>query len=86
MNSIKFCRKHLNINTPMIYSSDLNVVGNKSELLVDICKEVGAKTYLSGRGGLDYLDTELFAGIDIKVHEPKIDNYYTVLSYLKDKI
>ena len=86
MNSIKFCRKHLNINTPMIYSSDLNVTGSKSELLVNMCKQVGAKTYLSGMGGLDYLDKELFSGIIIKVHEPKIDNYYTTLSYLKDKI
>ena len=84
MNSIKFCRRHLNITTPMIFSSDLYVVGSKSELLYNLCKEVGAVTYLSGQGGLDYLDIDVFNGINLKVFEPKVDNYYTVLSYLKD--
>ena len=86
MNSIKFCRKRLNITTPMIFSSDLDISGSKSELLVNLCKEVGATTYLSGKGGLDYLDMEIFNGINIKIFESKVDNYYTTLSYLKDKI
>ena len=86
MNSIRFCRKKLNITTPMIYSSDLEVNGSKSELLYNLCKEVGAVTYLSGRGGLDYLDMGVFSDINIKIFEPKVDNYYTVLSYLKDSI
>ena len=86
MNSIRFCRKKLNITTPMIYSSDLEVNGSKSELLYNLCKEVGAVTYLSGRGGLDYLDMDVFNGINLKIFEPKVDNYYTTLSYLKDSI
>ena len=86
MNSIRFCRKKLDITTPMIYSSDLDVNGSKSELLYNLCKEVGAVTYLSGQGGLDYLDIDVFNGINLKVFEPKVDNYYTTLSYLKDKI
>ena len=84
MNSIRFCRKKLDITTPMIYSSDLDANGSKSELLYNLCKEVGAVTYLSGQGGLDYLDIDVFNGINLKVFEPKVDNYYTVLSYLKD--
>ena len=84
MNSIKFCRKRLNITTPMIFSSDLDISGSKSELLVNLCKEVGATTYLSGKGGLDYLDMEIFNGINIKIFESKVDNYYTTLSYLKE--
>ena len=86
MNSIRFCRKKLDITTPMIYSSDLDANGSKSELLYNLCKEVGAVTYLSGQGGLDYLDIDVFNGINLKVFEPKVDNYYTTLSYLKDKI
>ena len=84
MNSIRFCRKRLDITTPMIYSSDLEVDGSKSELLYNLCKEVGAVTYLSGQGGLDYLDMDIFNGINLKVFEPKVDNYYTTLSYLRD--
>jgi hypothetical protein len=86
MNSIRFCRKELDITTPMIYSSDLEADGSKSELLYNLCKEVGAVTYLSGQGGLDYLDMDIFNGMNLKVFEPKVDNYYTTLSYLRDKI
>ena len=84
MNSIKFCRRHLNITTPMIFSSDLYVDGSKSELLFNLCKKVGATTYLSGQGGLDYLDMEVFSGIKVKVFKSDVDNYYTTLSYLKE--
>ena len=82
--SIAHCRTKLNIKTDVVISSDLNVNGSKSELLYNICKEVGATTYLSGKGGIDYLDTNVFKGIDVEVFEPKIDNYYTTLSYIKD--
>ena len=82
MNSIRFCRKQLNINTPMIYSSDLEADGSKSELLYNLCKEVGAVTYLSGQGGLNYLDMDIFNGMDLKVFEPDITDYYTTLCHL----
>ena len=54
-------------------------------MLVNLCREVGASTYLSGQGGLDYLDLELFSGINVEIFRPNIDNYYTTLSYLKGK-
>ena len=81
--SIAHCRTQLNIDTDIVLSSDLNVGGNKSELLYNICKEVGATTYLSGKGGVEYLDTNIFNDINVEVFEPKIDNYYTTLSYLR---
>ena len=80
--SISHCRKELDINTKIIQSSELNINGSKSELLYNICKEVGATTYLSGKGGLDYLDKSLFGEIKVDVFEPKIDDYYTALSHL----
>ena len=85
MKSIDYCRMELGIDTPYILSSELNVEGSKSELLVNLCREVGASTYLSGQGGLDYLDLELFSGINVEIFRPNIDNYYTTLSYLKGK-
>ena len=81
--SVAHCRTQLNIDTDIVLSSDLNVGGNKSELLYNICKEVGATTYLSGKGGVEYLDTNIFNDINVEVFEPKIDNYYTTLSYLR---
>jgi len=51
MRSITWCRKKLNIDTPMVHASKLDANGDKSKLLYNICKELGAKTYLSGPSG-----------------------------------
>ena len=83
MNSIEFCRKRLGIKTTMILSSDLNVGGTKTELLCNLCKQVGASTYLAGSGSLEYMDIEAFSGINLEFFNPKVDNYYTTLSYLR---
>ena len=82
MKSIDYCRMELGIDTPYILSSKLNVKGSKSELIINLCKEVGATTYLSGKGGLDYLDKELFSSINLEIFEPKIKDYYTTLCHL----
>ncbi len=39
-----------------IRSSTLDVRGAKSELILDICKNLGADTYIAGPSGRDYLD------------------------------
>jgi WbqC-like protein family len=56
---------HLRINTQFICASDLNVSGHKTELLLDICRVVGATAYLAGTGGKCYQENEKFehAGI-----------------------
>ena len=82
--SIAHCRTKLNIETDVVLSSDLNVNGSKSELLYNICKKVGATIYLSGQDGVNYLDMNVFNDIDVKIFKPKVDNYYTTLSYLKE--
>ena len=55
----------LSINTKIIHSSALNVAGAKSELVLNLCKEVGATEYISGPFGSNYLDLPSFerAGI-----------------------
>ena len=80
--SIAHCRTKLNIKTDVVLSSDLNVSGSKTELLVNLCKEVRATTYLSGRGGLDYLDKDLFKNIKLEIFEPKVEDYYTTLCHI----
>lgn len=67
---IEFFRRHLDICVPMVRSSTLEIEGSKSELLLSICQNVGADTYLSGPSGRDYLDTALFSavGIDLDFH------------------
>jgi hypothetical protein len=83
MKSIDYCRERLGINTEYLMSSELNVEGTKTELLFNLCKEVGATRYLSGQGGINYLDKSIFKGISVETFEPKINNYYTTLSYIK---
>lgn len=42
-------------------SSELNVGGERSERLLNICRHFGARRYLSGDAAQSYLDVELFA-------------------------
>jgi len=65
LDLIEFFRRQLGICVPMVRSSTLDVEGNRSELLLSICKTLGADTYLSGPSGRDYLDTALFSAADI---------------------
>jgi len=50
-----------------IRSSELNVSGKRTELLLNICKAIGATSYLSGISGRDYLDEPLFTGAGVAV-------------------
>lgn len=51
----------------VVRSSELPVSGIKSDRILSICMALGAKTYLSGPAGIDYLDLGSFAehGIEI---------------------
>lgn len=66
-----FWLKEFNIHTPVVRASDLQVNGQKSDLVLAICQHLGAKRYLSGPQGHDYLDVASFEenGIDVSFHE-----------------
>jgi hypothetical protein len=55
------------IGTPHVASSAFGIASSKGELILDLCRAVGATTYLSGPFGRDYLDEERFAGAGIAV-------------------
>ena len=57
----------LDIRPEYVRSSELNVDGLKSSLILDICKEVGATVYIAGPSGRDYLDMKSFEDEGIKV-------------------
>ena len=52
---IQFYLDYLNIKTKIVKSSSLQKEGEKSDLVLSICKTLNASTYLTGTGGLDYL-------------------------------
>ena len=65
---IEYCRGALAITTPMIKSSDLKLTGAKSEMVLNLCKEVGADAYLCGAGASKgYLDVAAFERAGIRV-------------------
>jgi hypothetical protein len=59
------------ITTPIRSSWSIDVPGRKSELVLNLCKEVGATQYLSGPQGRNYLDLPAFdkAGIEVLYHD-----------------
>ena len=74
---IEFFRRQLEISVPMVRSSTLDVTGSRSALLLSICQNFGADTYLSGPSGRDYLDTDLFkaGGVALEYHAFKHPTY-----------
>jgi hypothetical protein len=67
---IELFRSRLGISVPMVRSSEIDIEGSRSELLLAICKKLGAETYLSGPAGRDYLDMSLFldCGVAVDFH------------------
>lgn len=67
MDSIYIITNYLNIETKLIFSSEINASGDKNEKLVNICKTLGASQYYSGLSAQNYLDNELFCENGIEV-------------------
>lgn len=57
----------MNIQTPIVRSSQMKAEGGASDLVLGLCLEVGATRYLTGGGGKNYLEPEAFekAGVEI---------------------
>ena len=57
----------LGICTPFISSSEIEPIQTKAELIIELCKSVGATEYISGPFGRDYLDPSRFEDEKIKL-------------------
>ena len=65
--TIKYLVKALEINTPIILESKIGTNKTSTARVIEICQSVGADIYLSGQGGKDYIDENLFARSGIKL-------------------
>ena len=65
--SIAWLRGVLGVDTELLLASEMELSKEPTERLVDICKTVGADTYLAGVDGRKYMNLEPFAqaGIDL---------------------
>lgn len=69
LRAIEFLRGALGIRTPLAKSSQIGAGGRKSELLLNLCRAVGATVFLGGMGGSrEYLDVAAFeeSGIEVR--------------------
>ena len=79
----------LGIRTEIIRASELDVKGSGSDLILGLCKSVGADIYCSGQGAKDYLGQASFesAGIQVVFQEYNYPTYpqcYPELGFVKD--
>lgn len=70
--ALDFLREAFGIGTRLARSSELAVEGARADLILNICKAVGARTLLAGFGGSrGYLDADVFAahGVHVAYHQ-----------------
>ena len=77
METSNYLLQTLKITTPLQYSTEMNVSGTKSDLILNLCKEVGASKYISGPFGREYLNRKVFdkANIEVLFHDYKYPRY-----------
>lgn len=81
LNSINYCKQNLNIKTPLMLSSELNIKTTGSQKLADICNKLKATEYISGQGAKNYLDESVF-GCKVTYFNPVVPNHYTTLQHI----
>lgn len=65
----------LGISTRVRRSSELELTGDRSERLLNICRQLGASVYVSGPAARGYLDDALFAAAGIVVEWADYSGY-----------
>jgi hypothetical protein len=63
---LRWFLKTLGINVAMHLAGDFNFVGEKSDLVLNMCLELNADTYIFGAQGEDYADVESFCNAGVK--------------------
>ena len=71
---IKAICAYLQIKTRFVRGSDLTVEGSKTQLLVNICKRLGATHHLTGSINKDYIEWGLFEKNNIGLVHQKFEH------------
>ena len=72
---LKKCVDLLDINIEIIDSRYFNILGGKTEKLVNICNDLNAVEYFTGPAAKNYIDEDLFAKNNIKLSFYDLDNF-----------
>ncbi len=66
---IYYVFKNLNINTKIIFSSNLKLKQKKSDRILEICNNLNASEYITGQGSKEYLDYKRFSENNIRIND-----------------
>ena len=61
--------KLMNVNVEIKYSSDFNFTSKKDELILDLILALKQNNYITGSGGLNYINYEKFSKNQIELYE-----------------
>ena len=67
METLKQVIEWLGLRIEIVRESELNVKSSSTQRLVDVCKSIGADTYVAGGGSKNYMDELLFARNNVRV-------------------
>jgi len=67
LESLKQVISWLRLRTKIVLESELGISSKSTNRLVDVCKAVGAETYVAGSGSKSYMDESLFARNNIHI-------------------
>lgn len=65
--TVKQVIQWLGIKIEIIRESELKISTSSTQRLVDVCKKIGADTYVSGVGGRQYMDESIFEKNNLKL-------------------
>lgn len=85
MLTTKHTAKLLGIKTKFLDSRDFPSSGKKQHLLIDICKQLGATTYVNASGGIELYDKNDFEKENIKLEftpPTNHNNKYSILDLM----
>lgn len=80
MEFIKYSHKKFNINVPIYQTSDLinqgyDISGQKTDLILNMCKVINAKTFIFGPQGRNYIEREKFKEVEYRFQNFKHPKY-----------
>jgi hypothetical protein len=88
LHILELARGWFGITQPVVLASSLGLRGERTERIIDLCRAVGARTYLSGSGGsTGYLDLEALrrAGVTVawqSFDHPRYQQRYPGLGFI----
>jgi hypothetical protein len=75
INFIENISQKLDLNTKFVKSSDLNITSTSTKRLIELIKKVDGNIYISGTGGDNYQEHEMYENENIKLIYNKMPKY-----------